>query len=185
MGFLDKAMKAATVARHQIDEVRAAREEMGASPVDAAPLGEHEQGVLARARALGAPDPTVMLSQPEAASVLGQPLGAPSLTYTDDAIGVRYAAEDRKRRRRWSVEVNFQHGDEDGFEPALWWRDMVMEHYGDGQEVPGLGDAAVWSAPYLFVLADPIVFHVQVSTPDGDQPGAAADVARMVISRLQ
>ncbi len=184
MGFLDKAMKAATVARHQIDEVRAAREAVSARPVDAAPLTEHEQGVLARARALGAPDPTMMLSQPEAASVLGQPLGGPSLTYSDDAIGIRYLAEDRKRRR-WSVEVNFQYGDEDGFEPALWWRNTVMEHHVDGEEVPGLGDAAVWSAPYLFVLADPIIFHVQVSTPDGDQPGAAADVARMVISRLQ
>jgi hypothetical protein len=184
MGFLDKAMKAATVARHQIEEVRATREEMGTRPVDGAPLSEHEQGVLARARALGAPDPTMMLSQPEAASVLDRPLGAPSLTYTDDAIGVRYLAEDRKRRR-WLVEVTFQYGDEDGFEPALWWRDTVMEHYVDGQEVPGLGDAAVWSAPYLFVLADPIAFHVQVSTPGGDQPGAAADVARMVISRMQ
>ncbi len=181
---MDKAMKAATVARHQIDEVRAAREEASARPVDAAPLTEHEQGVLARARALGAPDPTMMLSQPEAASVLGRPLGAPSLTYSDDAIGVRYLAEDRKRRR-WSVEVNFQYGDEDGFEPALWWRDTVMEHYVDGEEVSGVGDVAVWSAPYLFVLADPIAFHVQVSTPDGDQPGAAADVARMVISRLR
>jgi hypothetical protein len=60
-----------------------------------------------------------------------------------------------------------------------------MEHYGDGEEVPGLGDAGVWSPPYLFVLADPIVFHVQVSTPDGDQLGAAAEVARMVVSRLQ
>jgi hypothetical protein len=184
MGFLDKAMKAATVAKYQFDEVRAVREETGTKPIDAAPLTDHEQGVLARARALGAPDPTIMLSQPEAASVLGQPLGSPSLTYTDDAIGVRYVAENRKRQR-WSVEVNFQYGDEDGFEAALWWRDTVMEHYGDGEEVPGLGDAAVWSAPYLFVLADPIVFHVQVSTPDGDQPGAAAEVARMVASRLQ
>jgi hypothetical protein len=116
--------------------------------------------------------------------VLGQPLGGPSLTYSDDAIGVRYLAEDRKRRR-WSVEVSFQYGDEAGFEPALWWRDTVMEHYADGEEVPGVGDAAVWSAPYLFVLADPLAFHVQVSTPEGDQPRTAVVVARMVISRLQ
>jgi hypothetical protein len=184
MGFLDKAMKAAAVAKHQIDDVRAAREETGTKPVEAAPLSEHEQGVLARARALGAPDPTMMLSQPEAASVLGVPLGSPSLTYSDDAIGVRYVAQNRKRQR-WSVEVSFQYGDEDGFEPALWWRDMVMEHYGDGEEVADLGDAAVWAPPYLFVLADPLVFHVQVQTPDGDQPGAAAEVARMVVARLQ
>jgi hypothetical protein len=184
MGFLDKAMKAAAVAKHQIDDVRATREETGTRPVDAAPLSEHEQGVLARARALGAPDPTMMLSQPEAVSVLGVPLGSPSLTYTDDAIGVRYLAENRKRRR-WSVEVNFQYGDEDGFEPALWWRDTVMEHYCDGEEVAGLGDAALWGPPYLFVLADPLVFHVQVQTPDGDQPAAAAEVARMVVARLQ
>src|SRR5688572_10982651 len=102
MGFLDKAMKAATVAKNQFDEVRAVRDDTGTKPVDAAPLTDHEQGVLARARALGAPDPTMMLSQPEAASVLGQPLGSPSLTYTDDAIGVRYVAENRKRQR-WSV----------------------------------------------------------------------------------
>ena len=68
MGFLDKAMKAAAVAKDQIDDVRATREATGAKPVDAAPLSEHEQGVLARARALGAPDPTMMLSQPEAAA---------------------------------------------------------------------------------------------------------------------
>ena len=184
MGFLDKAMKAAAVAKHQLDDVRATREETGVRPVDAAPLSEHEQGVLARARALGAPDPTMMLSQPEAASALGVPLGSPSLTYSDDAIGVRYVAEDRKRRR-WSVEISFPYGDEGGFEPALWWRDMVMEHYGDGEEVPGLGDAAVWGAPYLFVLADPLVFHVQAQTPDGDQPDAAAEVARMVVAGVQ
>ena len=184
MGFLDKAVKAAAVAKHQIDDVRAAREETGTKPVDAAPLTEHEQGVLARARALGAPEPTAMLSQPEAASVLGQPLGPPSLTYTDDAIGVRYAAENRKRRR-WSVEVNFQYGDEDGFEPALWWRDMVMDHYGDGEQIAGLGEAAVWSAPYLFVLTEPLVFHVQVSTPEGARQDSAQEVARLVLSRLQ
>jgi hypothetical protein len=184
MGFLDKAVKAAAVAKHQFDEVRAVREETGTKPVEAAPLSEHEQGVLARARALGAPEPTAMLSQPEAAAVLGQPLGAPSLTYSDDAIGVRYAAENRKRQR-WSVEVSFQYGDEDGFEAALWWRDVVMDHYGDGEQIAGLGDAAVWSAPYLFVLAEPLVFHVQVSTPDGDRPDAAQEVARLVLSRLQ
>ena len=183
MGFLDKAVKAAAVAKNQFEEVRATREETGTKPVDAAPLSEHEQGVLARARALGAPEPTAMLSQPEAASVLGQPLGPPSLTYTDDAIGVRYAAENRKRQR-YSVEVSFQYGDEDGFEPVLWWRDMVMEHYSDGEEIAGLGEAAVWSAPYLFVLADPLVFHVQVSTPEGDRPDAAQEVARLVLSRL-
>jgi hypothetical protein len=184
MGFMDKAMKAAAVAKGQLDEVRATREATGVKPVDGGPLSEHEQGVLARARALGAPDPTGMLSQPEAASVVGAPLGPPSLTCTDDAIGVRYVAENRKRQR-WSVEVSFQYGDEDGFEPVLWWRDTVMEHYGDGEEVAGLGDAAVWSAPYLFVLADPLMFHVQVSTPDGDQPAAAAEIARMVTARLQ
>jgi hypothetical protein len=183
MGFLDKAVKAAAVAKNQLDEVRAAREETGTKPVDAAPLTDHEEGVLARARALGAPEPTAMLSQPEAASVLGVPLGPPSLTYTDDAIGVRYAAENRKRQR-WSVEVNFQYGDEDGFEPALWWRDMVMDHYGDGEQIAGLGEAAVWSAPYLFVLTEPLVFHVQVATPEGDRPDAAQEVARLVLARL-
>ncbi len=184
MGFMDKAMKAAAAAKDQLDDVRAAREATGTRPVDSAPLGEHEQGVLARARALGAPDPQTMLSQPEAASVVDAPLGPPSLTYSDDAIGVRYAAENRKRQR-WTVEVSFQYGDEDGFEAALWWRDVVMDHYADGEPVPGLGQAAVWSAPYLFVLADPLAFHVQVATPDGDQPAAAAEVARMVIARLQ
>lgn len=184
MGFLDKAVKAAAVAKSQFDEVRATREETGTKPVDGAPMGEHEQGVLARARALGAPEPTAMLSQPEAASVLGVALGGPSLTYTDDAIGVRYVAENRKRQR-WSVEVNFQYGDEDGFEPALWWRDFVMDHYGHGDEVPGLGDAAVAADGYLFVLADPLMFHVQVATPDGPRPGAAVEVARMVLSRMQ
>jgi len=179
MGFLDKAVKAAAVAKHQLDEVRTE-----GKPVDGGPLSEHEAGVLARARALGAPDPTMMLSQPEAAGVLGVPLGAPSLTYSDDAIGVRYVAENRKRQR-WSVEVSFQYGDEDGFEAALWWRDMVLDHFAHGDAVPELGDAAVAADGYLFVLADPIVFHVQVSTPAGDQPAAAVEVARLVLSRLQ
>jgi hypothetical protein len=184
MGFLDKAVKAAAVAKHQIDEVRATRDETGIRPVDGGQLSEHEQGVLARARALGAPEPTAMLTQPEAASVVGVPLGGPSLTYSDDAIGVRYVAENR-RRQRWSVEVGFQYGDEDGFDAALWWRDMVVEHHGHGDPVPGLGDAAVAADGYLFVLADPLMFHVQVSTPDGAQPAAAVEAARMVLSRLQ
>jgi hypothetical protein len=184
MGFMDKAIKAAAVAKTQLDEVRATREQTSVKPVDSGPLSDHEQQVLARARALGAPDPVAMLTQPEAASVVDVPLGPPSLTYTDDGIGVRYVAEDRKRRR-WSVEVTFQYGDEDGFDAALWWRDMVLDHYGEGEEIAGLGDAAIWNPPALFVLADPLVFYVQVSTPHGDQRDAAIAVARMVTARLQ
>ncbi len=190
MGFLDKAMKAATIAREQIDEVREvhalARHRPEAGP--AAGLDGHEEQVVARALALGAPDPFALLSLEEASLVAGVPLGGPRLAYGDDTIGVSYAATG-PRQRRWSVEVQAFHAinDDTRFDPAVHWHTFVAEHVSeDGRPVPGLGDAAIARDTDVFVLAEPLLFFTTVRLPDGaPATDRAIDAARRVLERLR
>lgn len=183
MGFMDKALKAAVAARDQLEEARH-RPEVPTAP------DEHEQRVLARAVALGAPDPYALLSLEEASDVVGVPLGGPRLTYADDTIGVQYAATG-PRHRRWSVEVQaFYAVDEDTpFDAAVHWHTFVAEHVGgnDGVPVDGLGDAALAREGEVYVLAGPLLFFTTVRVPDAPAPDItqqAIDVARRVITRL-
>jgi len=183
MGLLDKAAKLATTAKGQYDELRAARDEAAVKPVAAAPLDDHERGVLERALRYGAPDPSALMSRAEASHVLGVELGEGRLTYDDSQVGLEYAAAGR-RHDRWSVTVGAWHGDEDGFFPADQFQ-FIAEHV-DGEPAAGLGEAAVWDGSRLFVLAEPLLFQVEVRTPAGSnhRPEAEA-VARRVLARIE
>lgn len=187
MGFLDKALRAATAAKDQIDEVRELRASTQHRPVEATALDEHEEHVLARARELGAPDPFWLLSVEEASEVVGVPLGGPRITYGDDTIGVAFAA-DGPKQRRWSVEVQAFHAghEDDDFDAVLHWHHYVAEHViDDGWPVAGLGDAAIARDGEVFVLADPLLFWVTVRTPDGTRTtDQAIAAARQTLTRL-
>ena len=186
MGFLDKAVKAAGQAKSQLGEVRAQREEASIQPVERA-LDEHEAQALQRAMANGLPDPFMLISAAEASEVLGVPLGRAGITGADDSIGPRYEARGRGNKS-WMLSVSFLHGYEgQPFEAREYWRDMVEGNYsGSGAVVDELGDAALYDANILFVLADPLVFYVEARTPEGDvPPGVLAEAARRVLSRLR
>jgi hypothetical protein len=180
MGFMDKALKVAVVARDHFEETRH-RPDLPAAP------DPHEHDLLARAVALGAPDPYALLSLEEATEIAGVPLGGPRLTYSDDTIGVRYAATG-PRNRRWSVEAQaFYAADEDTpFDPAVHWHTFVAEHVAgdDGVPVPGLGDAALARDGEVYVLAGPLLFHTEARMPDDPATQAAIAAARCVLQRL-
>jgi hypothetical protein len=182
MSFLDKALKVAAVAKDHFDETRH-------RPLPASAPDAHEQQVLRRALALGAPDPTALLSLEEAAEVAGVPLGGPRLTYSDDALGVEYAATG-PRQQRWSVAVQAFHApDEDTpYDAAVHWHTFVAPHIGenDGVAVPGLGDAALARDGEIHVLAEPLLFSVTVRRPDDPAPTEPASrAARQVLARVR
>ncbi len=185
MGFLDRAAKAAANARSQIDDVRELRAQASVKPVAPAGLGEHEQQVIARARALGAPDPSVLLTAPEAADVAGVEVGGPHLVYGDDFLGARYEAAG-SGGRLWRVSVSAFHAvDEAGFDAASYWFGFLADTVADdGVTVADLGDVAVVRDADLFVLADPLLLMVEVSTPFDDDRERMVRLARQVVGRL-
>lgn len=184
--FFEKAIRTATRAKEQVDELRAKRDGE-ITPNDASPLGDHEREVLAHATRAGAPDPFGLLTQEEAAGVLGVPVGAPSLSYTDDAVGVRFSASSRGGKT-WSLTVSVVHGSEgDPVDGPGYWRDMVVDMFPDAEPVADVGDQARWNEPYLFVLQGATVFYVDVTTPEGpdDVRRRASTAAAIVGERLQ
>lgn len=183
MGLLDKAVKLASTAKDQYEELRATREDLAVRPVAVSALDDHEQQVLRRALAHGAPDPAALISRAEASHVLGVELGEGRLTYSDSSVGLEFAAAGR-RNDRWSVAVSAWHGDEDGFFPEEQFR-FIAEHV-EGEPLHDLGEAAVWSGSMLFVLASPLLFQVEVRTPAGsDHRPEASAVARRVLARVE
>lgn len=186
MGLLDKAVKFASTAKDQFDELRETRDAAAVRPVTPARRDEHEQSVLRRAMACGAPDPEALLSRSEASHVAGVELGEPSLTYDDRSIGLRFAAQGRKPTQRWSVEVSAWHGDEDGYDPVESF-EFVAEHV-EGETFTDLGQRAVYDGSRLYVLAFPLMFHVEVHAPDQDERERRAQtiaVAQRVLARLE
>lgn len=184
--FLEKAIRTATRAKEQVDDLRA-RLDAEITPRDADPLGPHEREVLENARRCGAPDPFGLITRDDAASVLGVAVGSPSLTYTDDATGARFSASSRGGKT-WSLSASICHGTPD--EPADgpgYWRDMILDLHVDAEPVPDVADDARWSDPYLFVLRGSTVFYVDVATPDGpdDALRRATAAARIIAARLR
>lgn len=187
MGFLDKAVKAAATAKVQFDDLRDARAATQVKPVAAGALSDHDEDVVRRARAHGAPDPYLLLTLHEAMDVTNQQLGGPHLTYGDDTIGVRFEATGPKQQH-WRVEVSAFHGvdDDHDYDAGAHWfgylRELVVD---DAAPVAGLGQEALQRDGDLFVLADPLLLRVDVTTPDrANDPDRARAVARHVLGRL-
>lgn len=184
--FFEKAIRTATRAKEQVDDLRA-RRDAEITPHDADPLSAHQREVLENARRCGAPDPFGLITQDEAAGVLGVAVGSPSLTYTDDATGVRFSASSRGGKT-WTLSASICHGTPD--EPADgpgYWRDMILDIHVDAEPVPGVADDARWADPYLFVRQGPTVFYLDVATPDGpdDARRRAIAAAPIVAERLR
>lgn len=206
MGILDKAMKMATVAKGQIDDVREVHALARHRPATAsttatantttnttasaiepaaagAELGDHERDVLRRALERGAPDPFALLTLEEASAIAGVPLDGPHLVYGDDSIGVRFSATG-PRDRRPSVEVQAFHAVEDAwFDAHDHWHGFLAEHVAGngGRPVPDLGDAALSRDGEAYVLAGPLVLTTSTTPAD---PTAAIALARAVLRRL-
>lgn len=186
MSFLDKALRTATRAKEQVDDLRAKRDAV-VTPHDADPLSGHDREVLAQALRHGAPDPFGLLTPDEAAGVLDVPVGTPALSYTDDAVGARFSAATRGGRS-WSLTTSVFHGsDDEPFDGPGYWSAMVLDAFPDAEPVADVGDDARWSDPYLFVRQGSTVFYVDVTTPDGtdDARDRATAAARIVADRLR
>lgn len=186
MGLLDKAVKLATTAKDQFDDLRETRDAAGVRPVAPPPPDDHARDVLRRAMAHGAPDPDALLSRAEAAHVVGVELGDARLVYDDSSVGVEFAAKGRKPDQRWSVEVSAWHGDEDGHDPVESYA-FIAEHV-EGEALDDLGQRAVYAGSRLYVLAEPLLFHVEVRGPEQDaaqRRGRTIAVAQRVLARLE
>lgn len=184
--FLEKAMRTATRAKQQVDDLRAKRDAT-ITPDGGDALGAHERRALDRAMLSGAPDPFGLLTADEAATVLDVPVGSPALTYTDEAVGVRFSASARGDRT-WSLSASVVHGtDGEPFDGPAYWRAVVDDMLPDAEPASGVGDDARWSDPYLFALQDGTVFYVDVTTPDGpdDARHRATTAAQIVAERLR
>ena len=182
MSFLKKAAAAAAVAKSQLDEVREQRAAASVKPIAAAGPSDHEQQVVARSMALGAPDPYSLLSFEQACAAAGRELGGPGLTYSDDMLGVKYEASGGGNHH-YRVAVSAFHAiDESGFDAREHWRSYVADLVEDGRPVPGLGDAALAREQEVFVLDGDRLLMVEVTTPeaDGDRDRAIA-LAREVV----
>jgi hypothetical protein len=180
--FMKKALDAANQAKGRLDEYRATQDAASIAPVEHTP-DPQDVAALTGALRRGAVDPRPLLTRDEAAEVAGQPLGGPQLTYSDQSLGVRYAAQDR-RGRRWSVELVTWYL-EDGADDvdAVW--EMLQPAWELGEALDGVGRTAYWDGSRLYVRADPVVFHVEVSVPDEvSSRGRARLAAQDVLARL-
>ena len=75
--------------------------------------------------------------------------------------------------------------DEAGFDAAEHWRTYVADAVADdGVPVDGLGDAALRRDGEVFVLTDPLLLMIEVTTPEDDDGERATRLARAVVQRL-
>jgi hypothetical protein len=135
--------------------------------------------------ALGAPDPYSLITHDEVVALTGIPVGGPSLTYTDDDLGVRFVAEDG-HRRSWSFGIHAGHAvDADTpFDPVTWYEWMVAL-LGAAEAVPGLGDAAVYQDGMLYVRGAGRAFYVLIEAPAGSPAKQwATTLGHRVLERL-
>ena len=193
MSFLKKAQQAAMVAKERaeeakdkIDELRAERDAASVKPAQmAGPLDDDDRDRLARALALGAVDPTMLLSREEASELAGTELGLDRIGHEDMSLDARYLAEDRKRRR-WEVDVRSWYLPEGGGEATaqdVW--DALDPAREVGDEIAGVGRAAFAQDANVFAWAGDVVFSVEVRLPEtGGDRERSLEAARRIAGRL-
>lgn len=167
MGFAERFREAAEAARAKLQEHGVIQDADAIHGIHAVDPHAHDLDVAKRAMSLGAADPYSLITHDEVVALTGIPVGGPSLTYTDDDLGVRFDAEDG-HRRTWSFGVHAGHAvDEDTpFDPVTWYEWMV-DLLSRAEPVPGLGDAAVYQDGLLYVRGAGRAFYVLVDAPDG------------------
>jgi hypothetical protein len=185
VGFAERFREAAEAARAKLQEHGVLQDAAAIHGVQPVGPSEHDLDTARRAMALGAPDPYSLITHDEVVALTSIPVGGPSLTYTDDDLGVRFVAEDG-HRRSWSFGVHAGHAvDADTpFDPVTWYEWMVAL-LGAAEVVPGLGDAAVYQDGMLYVRGAGRAFYVLIEAPD-DSPAKqwATTLGRRVLDRF-
>ena len=185
MGFAERFREAAEAARAKLQEHGVIQDAAAIHGVHAVGPTDHDLDIASRAMALGAPDPYSLITHDEVVALTGIPVGGPSLTYTDDDLGVRFVAEDG-HQRSWSFGVHAGHAvDADTpFDPVTWYEWMVAL-LGAAEAVPGLGDAAVYQDGMLYVRGAGRAFYVLIEAPDGSPANQwATALGRRVLDRF-
>jgi hypothetical protein len=179
--FMKKALAAATTAKDKLEDYRAQQDAASIAPVDETPEA-HDVAALTGALRRGAVDPRPLLTHEEAADAVGQAVGSPQLTYSDQSLGVRYEARDR-RGRSWAAGVTTWYLEDGGAVDEVW--EMLRPTRDEGEPVADLGREAHWDGQRLYVLTDAVVFHVEVEIPDeGSTRGRARLAAQDALARL-
>jgi hypothetical protein len=185
VGFSDRFREAAEAARAKLAEHGVIGDADAIHGVAAVDPREADLDVAEWAMARGAPDPYSLITHDEVVALTGIPVGGPALTYTDDDLGVRFDAEDG-HRRIWSFGVHAGHAADDDtrFDPVSWYAWMVAP-LGEPEQVPDLGDAAVYDKGLLYVRGADRAFYVLVVAPEGSPARLwATTLARRVLERL-
>jgi hypothetical protein len=147
-------------------------------------LQPHDIEAAKRAMALGAPDPLTLISHDEVVALTGLPVGGPSITYSDDDLGVRFEATGGSDRR-WSFGIHVGHAADETtpFDARRWYEWMVALL--EGAEEVGLGDGARYQDGLLYVLGEGRAFYVLVDAPPGSPTREwAVRLARRVLERF-
>jgi hypothetical protein len=185
VGFTDRFREAAEAARAKLAEHGVIGDADAIHGINVVAPNDSDLSVADRAMGRGAPDPFSLITESEVVGLTGIPVGGPSLTYTDDDLGVRFDAEDG-HRRIWSFGVHAGHAADDDtrFDPVSWYQWMVAL-LGKPEPVPDLGDAAVYYNGMLYVRGEGRAFYVLVDAPDGSPIKEwATTLARRVLDRL-
>jgi hypothetical protein len=165
VGFGERFREAAEAARANI-VAQGVGHDRSAHGVHGRELQPQDMEVARRAMALGAPDPFSLVTHDEVVAITGLPVGGPSLTYSDDDLGVRFDAAGGGDRR-WSFSVHVGHAaDERTPFDARRWYDWMVELLGRAEDVP-LGDSARYQDGLLYVVGYGRAFYVLVDAPDG------------------
>jgi hypothetical protein len=183
VGLADRFEEAARAARanlvqgmlHQQDAVH------GVHGIDLQP---HDIEAARRAMALGAPDPLSLITHDEVVALTGLPVGGPSITYSDDDLGVRFEAAGGTERH-WSFGIHVGHAVDEGtsFDPQRWYEWMVALL--DGAEPLPIGDSARYQDGLLYVLGEGRAFYVLVTAPPGSPTREwAIRLAQRVLERF-
>jgi hypothetical protein len=185
VGIADRFREAAEAARAKLQEHGVIQDADAIHGVHAVDPHPHDLDVAKRAMELGAPDPYSLITHDEVVALTGIPVGGPSLTYTDDDLGVRFDAEDG-HHQRWSFGVHAGHAVDEStpFDPVSWYEWMVAL-LDAAEPAPGLGDAAVYQDGMLYVRGAGRAFYVLIQAPETSPTKQwATTLGQRVLERL-
>jgi hypothetical protein len=183
VGIGDRFEEAARAARANLVE-GVLQQESAVHGVHGIELQPQDIDAARRAMALGAPDPLTLITHDEVVALTGLPVGGPSLTYSDDDLGVRFEASGGLERR-WSFGIHVGHAADEStpFDPRHWYEWMVALL--EGAEMVPLGDSARYQDGLLYVLGERRAFYVLVAAPPGSPTREwAIRLARRVLQRF-
>lgn len=183
MRFGDRFRDAAEAARNDIVEHGLLHNRMAVHGVHMSAPTERDKAVIQRAVALGAPDPFSLITHDEVVALTGLPVGGPTLTYTDDDLGVRFDAQGADRSWSFGVHAGHAVNESTPFDPQRWYEWMTDLLVG-AEPVP-LGDSARYRDGLLYVLGRNRAFYVMVDAPDGSPTKTwAVRLATRVLERF-